>query len=98
MGAIEPRAGDFTEHAGEAGAAPCVLELRARTVLLLAAAALLLCIRGGRKRNDRNCDPCRQRSEDHFPHSDSPKKHSAPTLLKRECRFPQVKDSQFFCV
>jgi hypothetical protein len=87
MGAIKPRTCDFAEHAGEAGAAPCVLELRARTVLLLAAAAWLLCIRGRRKRNDRTCDPCRQRSEDHFPHGDSPKKHSAPRSIKEGVPF-----------
>jgi hypothetical protein len=71
MGAVEPRAGDIIQHAGEAATAPILLDLRARTPLPFAAA--LRIGYGGE-----GYDPCRQYGEDQFPHDHSPNSSTPP--------------------
>ena len=89
MGAVEARAGNITQHAGEASAPANIriglwLELRPCASRTL---ATLLRVSDGRKGND----PCRKHGEDQFPHDSSPKDASTPPPLKRECRISQAK-------
>jgi hypothetical protein len=68
MCAIKPRAGDFTQHAGETATAPDIMLLLLRTRARLRIAALL---RAGDGRN--GDDPCRQRGEEQWPRQRCPK-------------------------